>query len=68
MIDDGVPPNEFVLPPAPFSGVVEFTAFGGIFIQPGETWNFQVWTRDNNGSPCGGNNNLTNAYSVTFTP
>lgn len=36
-------------------------------ITPGETWAFQVWFRDPQGS-CGGGSNLTNAVSVTFWP
>jgi hypothetical protein len=38
-----------------------------IAIAPLSTWNFQVWYRDI-GGPCGGNSNLSNALSVTFTP
>ena len=38
-----------------------------IVILPLSTWNFQVWYRDI-GGPCGGNSNLSNALSVTFTP
>ena len=30
-------------------------------VQPGDTWNFQAWYRD-----VGGQNNFTNAVSVTF--
>lgn len=36
-------------------------------IQPGQTWNFQVWYRDGLG-PCGTGTNLSSAESVTFTP
>jgi hypothetical protein len=38
---------------------------GGGPIQPGESWNFQVWYRDPNG-PCSSNFNLTNAIPVDF--
>jgi hypothetical protein len=46
------------------------------FFTPGSTYNFQAWTRDvlcgpppdPCPSPCGQNNNLTNAYSVVYTP
>ena len=46
------------------------------FITPGSTRHFQAWTRDvlcgpppiPCPSPCGNNNNLTNAYTVTFAP
>jgi hypothetical protein len=46
------------------------------FLTPGATRHFQAWTRDvlcgpppaPCSTPCGANNNLTNAYSVTFTP
>ncbi|MCP3916270.1 MAG: hypothetical protein GY711_12005 [bacterium] len=31
--------------------------------QPGETWNFQCWYRDNNPGPT---SNFTDAVSVTF--
>jgi hypothetical protein len=34
-------------------------------IFPGTTWNFQAYYRDN-GSPCGGDANLTNAAQVNF--
>lgn len=36
----------------------------------GETANFQLWFRDAPAalSPCGGKSNLTNGYSITFTP
>ncbi|MDG2114974.1 MAG: C-type lectin domain-containing protein, partial [Actinomycetota bacterium] len=40
----------------------------GQFIQTGETWYFQVWYRDLGGSCAGGFSNLTNAWTVTFTP
>jgi hypothetical protein len=36
-------------------------------IQPGSTWNFQVWYRDGLG-PCGTGTNLSSAETVTFTP
>lgn len=36
-------------------------------IDPGSTWNFQVWYRDANG-PCGLGFNLSNAVSVLFLP
>ena len=32
-------------------------------VQPGETWNFQCWYRDNNPGPT---SNFTDAVSVTF--
>ncbi|MDG1051365.1 MAG: hypothetical protein P8R46_14245 [Planctomycetota bacterium] len=34
----------------------------------GTTWGFQVWYRDLGGSCAGGFSNLTNAWTVTFTP
>lgn len=34
----------------------------------GSTWGFQVWYRDLGGSCAGGLSNLTNAWTVTFTP
>jgi hypothetical protein len=37
-------------------------------VVPGFTWNFQIWYRDGNGSPCGGHFNLSNAYATTFQP
>jgi len=37
-------------------------------VSAGFTWNFQIWYRDGNGSPCGGNFNLSNVYATTFTP
>jgi hypothetical protein len=65
ILDDNAPPNEMVLGP----GIAGLSAFGGVPIQPGQTWHFQTWTRDNNGSPCPGtNSNVSNAYSVTFAP
>jgi len=36
-------------------------------ILSGETWYFQTWYRDH-GGPCGADSNMTNAWSVTFTP
>jgi hypothetical protein len=36
-------------------------------IQPGQTWNFQLWYRDV-GGPCGSGSNTTNAVSVAFGP
>ncbi|MEZ5975728.1 MAG: hypothetical protein R3F17_13365 [Planctomycetota bacterium] len=33
----------------------------------GDTWFFQAWYRDH-GGPCGADNNMTNAWAVTFTP
>ncbi len=36
-------------------------------IQPGQSWNFQVWYR-NVGGPCGSGSNTTNGLSVTFVP
>jgi len=48
--------------------VVSTAAANGVTIHPGETWHFQAWFRDGNGSPCGGLSNLSSAYSVTFTP
>jgi len=38
-----------------------------VAILPLSSWNFQTWYRDI-GGPCGGNSNLSNALSVTFTP
>lgn len=37
------------------------------WIQPGQTWYFQVWYRDPMG-PCGEGSNLTNGLGMTFTP
>ncbi|MCP3920133.1 MAG: hypothetical protein GY711_31795 [bacterium] len=42
---------------------LHFFPTGGI--QPGETWNFQVWYRDS-GGPCGSSFNFTNAVRVAF--
>jgi hypothetical protein len=36
-------------------------------IQPGQTWNFQIWYRDPQG-PCQGFSNFSNGVEVTFTP
>jgi hypothetical protein len=54
------------------SGPLGFAQFGpGLAVaanwQGGQTWNFQVWYRDPPG-PCGGGNNLSNGYRVTFVP
>ena len=40
------------------------------FITPGTTWHFHAWHRDAapGPGPCGTGANLTNLYSVTFTP
>ncbi len=35
----------------------------GTVVQPGETWNFQVWYRDMNPGPT---SNFTNGLSITF--
>jgi hypothetical protein len=43
-------------------------AASGNLIVPGSTWNFQLWHRDPQGSPCGQLTNLSNALSITFTP
>jgi hypothetical protein len=40
----------------------------GGHIDPGETWNFQLWYRDPMGSPCGARFNLTNGVAVSFVP
>lgn len=39
------------------------TPSGPVAVQPGETWNFQVWFRDANPGPT---SNFTDAVSVTF--
>ena len=36
-------------------------------IQPGDTWNFQMWYRDPMG-PCGNGFNLSSGWTTTFTP
>jgi hypothetical protein len=36
-------------------------------IQPGQTWNFQIWYRDPQG-PCQGFSNFSNGVEVAFTP
>ena len=36
-------------------------------IQPGDTWNFQLWYRDPTG-PCGTGFNMTNGLGFTFAP
>lgn len=45
---------------------------GGPTVMVGSTWGFQAWYRDNSLSdplgPCDTGANLTNAWSVTFTP
>ncbi len=50
-----------------FDLIVDLTNFpspsGSIMVQAGETWNFQVWYRDQNP---GNTSNLTNAVSLTF--
>lgn len=48
-------------------GVAAAAALNGPPIQPGQTWNFQVWYRDP-GSPCGATSNVSNGYSVAFVP
>ena len=39
------------------------TPSGSVAIQPGETWNFTAWYRDNNGGPT---SNFTDGVSITF--
>ncbi|MCP5020977.1 MAG: hypothetical protein GY930_04290 [bacterium] len=50
-----------------FDLIVDLTNFpspmGSIMVQAGETWNFQVWYKDQNPS---NTSNLTNAVSLTF--
>ncbi len=50
-----------------FDVIVDLTWFpspmGPIMVQAGETWNFQVWYRDQNP---GSTSNMTNAVSLTF--
>jgi len=45
---------------------------GGPSVTIGSTYGFQAWYRDSSGlvpnGPCGQGSNLTNAWSVTFTP
>ena len=38
-----------------------------VVIMSGDTWNYQTWYRDP-GGPCGQTSNMTNAWSVNFTP
>ncbi|MFT5059258.1 MAG: hypothetical protein ACI89E_002041 [Planctomycetota bacterium] len=50
-----------------FDVIVDLTTFpspmGPIMVLAGETWNFQVWYRDQN--PCNASN-MTQAVSLTF--
>lgn len=50
-----------------FDVIIDLTSFpspmGAIMVQAGESWNFQVWHRDQNP---GNTSNLTNAVSLTF--
>ena len=52
-----------------FQHVLAGYALNGLYIQPGETWNSQIWFRDSaHGGTCGESVNTTNAYTLTFTP
>jgi len=65
--------HRFPVQQADFFGEIQITGVvshsqgfsGGGPIEPGDTWNFQVWYRDPNG-PCGSHFNLTNAIPVDF--
>ncbi|MDF1839730.1 MAG: hypothetical protein P1V35_17830 [Planctomycetota bacterium] len=50
-----------------FDVIIDLASFpspmGPIMVQAGETWNFQVWYRDQNP---GSTSNMTNAVSLTF--
>jgi len=37
-------------------------------ILPGQTWYFQAWYRDAQGTPCGTTSNLSNALGIVFGP
>lgn len=52
-----------------FTNVMQWYAAYGLVMQPGETWNAQVWFRDTaHGGVCDGRSNTTNGYTVTLTP
>ncbi len=50
-----------------FDVIIDLTSFpspmGPIMVQAGETWNFQIWHRDQNPTST---SNMTNAVSLTF--
>lgn len=48
-------------------GIAASTSAGAAPIASGQTWNFQCYYRDSI-SPCGHQVNISNGYSVTFTP
>jgi hypothetical protein len=53
-----------------FTGVVQRLCDVSVTVSPGETVNFQVWFRDSpaKSTPCGQKHNLTNGYSIDYTP
>jgi len=55
---------------ASFYNVCDAMTLSGVPLTPGLTLNFQIWNRDApaKDTPCGRKANLTNAYSITFTP
>ncbi len=53
-----------------FTGIIATYAEHGTVIEAGQTWHYQIWSRDSGPpqSPCGKKANLTNAYTVSYTP
>ena len=53
-----------------FTSAVQRLRDVSVTVSPGETWNFQVWFRDSpaKNTPCGQKHNLTNGYSIDYTP